>query len=585
MSVAASGGGCCGWDAAAFWIEVGAGVAAASEPKWLWVADAAAEGYTSLFVVTEGESLVIVGLQETGEFDAATYGNTETFYTIHAFNFADGDTDAILATVELGVTTGVDVAGLIADGAICAALDVTGTVFTTLSADDPACATAEPLDVSDPTTEAGDATYTVSFSISGGSGSYSVEGEGSITGGIFTSAAIACGTPFSFTTTDDNTGETANVAGDAPCVVIGDPCDDNPITITTDINCDPQTGEFFVEVTVAGGFPSDDEGYTITGTVTNTNTAELGNPFTIGPLSDGGTYQVGVSDLAGCTTNYQSNPVACTKCPDVTLGAMPADAQFACDGAAVAAAVEGFTFDSDSIVLIYAVHTSSTDTPGNILAANDNGTFAFADLDGGEYYTTYYISAVAGIDTDGDGAIDDLGNECTVVVAGTPIMFFAPVVLTLENTECDKTIGAASFTFAVNGGYPASPEGFANGATYSISDSYDGEVFPGEMFMLSAIDDGSTWTIVATDNFCGSSNTLSDIVDCVKTPVEWLSFTGETQTQGNFLKWVTATETQSHYFAVESSVNGNDFQVIATQEAAGESSTAIAYEFLDKDAL
>ena len=548
------------------------------------VADAAGDGYTSLFVVTEGEGLVIVGLQETGEFDAATYGNTETFYTIHAFNFADGDTDAILATVEFGVTTGVDVAGLIADGAICAALDVTGTVFTTLSADDPACATAEPLVVFDVTTAEGEGVYTVSFSIAGGSGSYTVDGEGSIEAGVFTSAAIACGTDYSFTTTDDNTGETAVVAGNAPCTA-GNPCDDNPIVITTDINCDPQTGEFFVNVTVSGGFPSDDEGYTITGTVTNTNTAELGNPFTIGPLTDGGTYQVGVTDLAGCELNFQSDPVACTKCPDITLGDMPADAQFACDGAAVAAVLGGFTFDSDSVALIYAVHTSSDDSAGDILAANDNGTFSFADLDGGEYYTTYYISAVAGIDADGDGAIDNLGDECTVVAAGTPVMFYAPIVLTEGNSECDGEAGEATLTFSVTGGYAASPEGIANGATYSISGSTSAEVGVDESFSTSAITNGSSWTITAADNFCGQTSELAGIVECVKTPVEWLSFTGETQTQGNFLKWVTATETQSHYFAVESSVNGNDFQVIATQEAAGESSTAIAYEFLDKDAL
>ncbi|MGB1204339.1 MAG: T9SS type A sorting domain-containing protein [Chitinophagales bacterium] len=469
------------------------------------VMDAAGEGYTSLFVVTEGADLVIVGLQETGEFDAATYSDTETFYTVHAFNFADGDTEAILATVELGVTTGGAVAGLIADGVICASLDVAGTVFTTLAADDPACNA-------------------------------------------------------------------------------GDPCDDNPIMIATDIDCDGQTGEFFVTVTISGGFPSDEEGYTITGTITNANTVQLGNPFTIGPLSDGGTFQVGATDLAGCSTNFQSDPVACTKCPEVELGDMPADAQYACDGAAVAAVLSGFTI-TDSIALVYAVHTSATDAAGTILAANDNGTFMFSDLDGGEYYTTYYISAVAGIDADNDGAIDDLGNECTTVVPGTPIMFFAPVMLTQNNSICDGDTGEGSGTFSVTGGYPASSEGMANAATYAISGYTSAAVMAGEEFAISGLTNGSSWTVVATDNFCGEQSELSGISECIKTPVEWLSFTGETQNDGNFLKWVTATETQSHYFAVESSVDGTNFQVIGTEEAAGESSTTIAYEFLDRDAL
>ena len=194
---------------------------------------------------------------------------------------------------------------------------------------------------------------------------------------------------------------------------------------------------------------------------------------------------------------------------------------------------------------------------------------------------------MAGIDADGDGTLNEieLGNECTVVVAGTPIMFYAPIELTEVDTECDNETGEGTVTFSVTGGYPASPDGIANAATYSISGYTTREVTDGEEFSIGGLTNGDSWTVTAADNFCGQTSELTGISECVKTPVEWLSFTGETQNDGNFLKWVTATETQSHYFAVESSVDGTNFQVIATQDAAGESNTAITYEYLDRDAV
>lgn len=83
------------------------------------------EGYTLAYVLTEGVELVIIGLAETPEFSGLAAGD----YTIHTFVYPD---DLDLSIVEFGVTTGVEVNALLAQGGgtVCAALDLTGAPIT-----------------------------------------------------------------------------------------------------------------------------------------------------------------------------------------------------------------------------------------------------------------------------------------------------------------------------------------------------------------------------------------------------------------------------------------------------------------------
>ena len=83
-------------------------------------------GYETLYVLTEGAGLVIINVNATPEFSVDAIGT----YTIHTLVYDPATLD--LSIVELGVTTGFDVNGLLIQGggAICASLDVAGAAYT-----------------------------------------------------------------------------------------------------------------------------------------------------------------------------------------------------------------------------------------------------------------------------------------------------------------------------------------------------------------------------------------------------------------------------------------------------------------------
>lgn len=67
-------------------------------------------------------------------------------------------------------------------------------------------------------------------------------------------------------------------------------------------------------------------------------------------------------------------------------------------------------------------------------------------------------------------------------------------------------------------------------------------------------------------------------------PVEWMDVTGEWQGENAVIQWVTASESNSDYFALERSADGRRFQEIQRIEAAGFSEEMIAYELTDMQA-
>ncbi|GAB5565673.1 MAG: hypothetical protein Wins2KO_27360 [Winogradskyella sp.] len=82
-------------------------------------------GYSTLFVLTQGDGLVIEQVGGTPDFTVTEAGD----YTIHTLVYPS---DLDLSIVQLGVTTGFDVNSLLVQGggSVCASLDVAGAPIT-----------------------------------------------------------------------------------------------------------------------------------------------------------------------------------------------------------------------------------------------------------------------------------------------------------------------------------------------------------------------------------------------------------------------------------------------------------------------
>ena len=83
------------------------------------------DGFEILYVLTSGTGLVIEAVNATPEFTVEQTG----IFTIHTLVYDPATLD--LSIVEIGVTTGFDVNGLLQQGGgdICGALDVSGAHF------------------------------------------------------------------------------------------------------------------------------------------------------------------------------------------------------------------------------------------------------------------------------------------------------------------------------------------------------------------------------------------------------------------------------------------------------------------------
>jgi hypothetical protein len=67
-------------------------------------------------------------------------------------------------------------------------------------------------------------------------------------------------------------------------------------------------------------------------------------------------------------------------------------------------------------------------------------------------------------------------------------------------------------------------------------------------------------------------------------PVSWLDFTATRTPSGNLLNWSTSKEENNHYFIIERSYDGINFEAIGQISGAGNSSSNIFYSFLDNQA-
>lgn len=66
-------------------------------------------------------------------------------------------------------------------------------------------------------------------------------------------------------------------------------------------------------------------------------------------------------------------------------------------------------------------------------------------------------------------------------------------------------------------------------------------------------------------------------------PIELTYFTSEKTDNGVLLEWETASEINNHYFSVEKSHDGSNYEVIANLEGNGTTNKTFKYQYLDKE--
>lgn len=363
------------------------------------------------------------------------------------------------------------------------------------------------------------------------------------------------------------------------------------LTIEYNENCIGETTAE-VEITIVGGTAP----YDIGGTFSENGYEE--DTFIIS-VEDNEEYLIDVTDAEGCNVSL-ARSTFCSKCINNAGSVVEAlggssNLQTVCSGTSISVIALGALVDANnpedpSSTLIYVLHTSSTNQVGDILTLVttnslegeiEEGTITYADAIAGGAVSgvTYYISAVVGPDSDGNGIPDELGDECTVVAEGLAVVFTEGFNVSLNvDVDCDKNTGIATITASVTGG--------GAGTTYNVSGIFTGLVVDGEEFTIEDVADGS-WSLAATatdGGDCVVPASIQDVIECDKNVVEWLSFEGEVVESGNRLTWTTASEIDNEYFAIERSVDGESFEVIGVEKGAENSITTQSYQFVDRSA-
>ena len=220
---------------------------------------------------------------------------------------------------------------------------------------------------------------------------------------------------------------------------------------------------------------------------------------------------------------------------------------------------------NDGVIHRYEQATATATTTagftvlGNVKLAN--GT---TDLDAGD------VSKPLVTDYDGDGKLDMLvGN-----VAGNVQLY------------TQTTINAATFSFVQNlstAGTAATIINMSNaGTNASNSGGYAAPAvtdIDGDGLLDLFIGNGNGTLFRYEQSASAAAPTIS-----APLPVVLSAFGGQATSAGNRLSWTTAQELKSASFVVEASADGTAFAAVAELAAAGNSTTARSYEYLDASA-
>ena len=487
------------------------------------------DGFATVLVITQGDDLTIVGLADQGNIDFA--GFAPGSYTVHAFNFDLNDLETILDALETGaITTGGQVAGLIADGTLCAALDVAGVVFTVLSADDPICAP---------------------FVCEAGYGEVSFGSTTVCEGGSSDEV---------FVTGDNTNGYTTLLV----------------ITQGEELNIVGVVGQGSIDFT--GLEPGD---YTIHAfNFFDGDFDAIVAALESGAVTTGGQVAQLIAEGAICA-DLDVTGVVFTVLPtgDEACQLPPiANSDFFFIGPGTAnfeIPLFAYIFDPNGDEL-----TVTIEQPADGVASYDAASGVLTFFPDAGFVGTVVIPFSV---TDGFFTVDatmtiTIQLSCELL---NPISLGVIAIVTNPNT------GNSTAFINVSGGLPE-----FNGSNYTINifESpgvvlYSANDVPGSgIYEVPAFStDTSTVTVTISDDL-GCTNDFVVAVSGVTLPVSLLNFTGTVETRGNLLEWTAASETNNAYYTLYRSADGINYQKIAQVEGKGTTSVASAYSFFDVNA-
>lgn len=306
-------------------------------------------------------------------------------------------------------------------------------------------------------------------------------------------------------------------------------------------------------------------------------------------IFDGGTgFFLDVdSDGALCDDSwYITMPINCPPPPpcDPIPGVMASGAngtEYACAGELatvtnIGAQFQDYDGDGQTDEVISYVLWDPSDSLATVQISPD-ATFDFVPLNCPAYYMA---AAAVGPDANGDGYVD-WDDICTKFTPNAqPVVFLCPIE-TQETVICDNNTGEFQIVIQeITGGQPQ-----VDGSAYTYSGTASGQFINGTILSLGPYAAGTNYTfMINDDNGCSMDPAITGTEDCKVTAIELLSFTGEVQSNGNLLKWTTASEIENDYFTLLRSEDGVNFKAIGVIDGAGNSSSINSYNFIDKNA-
>ncbi|MEZ4940823.1 MAG: proprotein convertase P-domain-containing protein [Saprospiraceae bacterium] len=205
--------------------------------------------------------------------------------------------------------------------------------------------------------------------------------------------------------------------------------------------CTGTNAVYFVQFNVSGGLPP----YIVDGLSGIVNASF----FLSNLLQNNSGYSFYIKDANGCISPEVSGTHSCACVTDA--GTMDQTPKTFCENEQATGVYKNDGKTDQDDIISYILHDFPGDSPGTILAVNDQPVFPF--LPGLKTGETYYISAIVGNNSNGQIDLDD---PCLSVAAGTPVQWkpLPDALFWGDTTICAGE--EALLYFQSNGPYPVS---------------------------------------------------------------------------------------------------------------------------------